>query len=82
MVHGWVVWQRVSSEILLDTFGEGINERLDNLIAGGASGGILVWAAWRERMREKGGGGKMGRREGRRGGRKGGKEKEGGRTGK
>ena len=74
MVHGWLVWQRVSSEILLDTFGEGINERLNNLIAGRASGGILVWAAWRERMREKGGGGEE---RGGEGGGEGGGEEEG-----
>ena len=50
VLHGWLVWQRVSSEVFLDTFGEGINECLNNLIAGAASGDILVGAAWRERM--------------------------------
>ena len=68
VLHWWLVWQRVSSEVLLDTLGEGINESLDNLIAGGTSRGILVGAAWRERTREKGGeeegeGGEKGRRE-------------------
>lgn len=89
VLHGWIVWQCVSSEVFLDTLGEGINECLDNLIAGGAGRGILVGAAWRKRTREKGGGGERrggekgreGRREGRSGGRKGGKEKGRGRTG-
>ena len=73
MVLWGVLRQGVPREIGVDAVGEGINERLDGLVAGGTGRGILMGAGWGEGRRgrrgeERGGGGGEGRRGEERGG--------------